>query len=320
MQIEPSDLSPADVAALVADRWGIHAASCTFLPVGFGAHHWGIEEADGQRWFVTADELPTDPEAAAAERSRLLAAYAAAADLADRGLPFVVAPEPKTNGRMGLEVPRPSHDYLLSVTEWFAGRSGDGRFADDADRRAVRAIVEELHREPAPAGIPLWDPQPPLRRELEALMTDLTTAWDSGPYSEPTRALLAFRRDEIARLYAALDERAPLVLAQREHWVPTHGEPHSANVLLTDTGPLLVDWESLALAPAARDLVTLEDPAAPMDGPVADLVRLRWWLWEVAIYGTQFARHHEGTADDDTAWNGLQYEMDEALDWLARHA
>ena len=37
-------------------------------------------------------------------------------------------------------------------------------------------------------------------------------------------------------------------------WVVTHGEPHAANVMRTANGRVLLDWDTVALAPPERDL------------------------------------------------------------------
>lgn len=42
--------------------------------------------------------------------------------------------------------------------------------------------------------------------------------------------------------------------------MPTHGEPHNDNQVVTADGVRLVDWESLALAPPERDYADLLVP------------------------------------------------------------
>ena len=69
---------------------------------------------------------------------------------------------------------------------------------------------------------------------------------------------------------------------------PTHGEPHTANQLVTPTGRLLVDWESLRRAPAERDLRVLVqdghgDLCAP-DWAMVEMFDLEWRLDEIAQY------------------------------------
>ena len=42
----------------------------------------------------------------------------------------------------------------------------------------------------------------------------------------------------------------------------THGEPHRGNIVVTDAGVVLVDWDTCLLAPPERDvwLVAGEEP------------------------------------------------------------
>ena len=118
---------------------------------------------------------------------------------------------------------------------------------------------------------------------------------------------------ELGRLYRRFDQLAAQALEGRERWVPTHGEPHTANVLWQLGGPVLVDWESLRVAPRERDLRTVlrgADGAEPLSAYVAhggtaeldddmvELFDLEWWLWEVAEYAVRFHGPHDGDDDD----------------------
>ncbi len=99
----------------------------------------------------------------------------------------------------------------------------------------------------------------------------------------------------------------------REHpWVATHGEPDSSNQLLTPGGRLLVDWESLKLAPAELDLRTLLDAGVETsaDAEMVELFDLEWRLSEISEFAAWFAAPHLGTADDDIAWAALREELD----------
>ena len=95
--------------------------------------------------------------------------------------------------------------------------------------------------------------------------------------------------------------------ARSRAWVATHGEPHERNLLLTDDGPRLVDWESLKLAPPERDLRVL---GVPGDAEMVELFDLEWRLDEVAQYAAWFAAPHAGTDDDRVALGGLRHELE----------
>jgi spectinomycin phosphotransferase len=95
--------------------------------------------------------------------------------------------------------------------------------------------------------------------------------------------------------------------------VPTHGEPHSANQLITASGIVLVDWESLALAPPERDLRTLvaagyADLVQP-DWSMIEMFDLEWRLDELFQYAAWFSRPHTGNASDVVALEDLVHEL-----------
>jgi spectinomycin phosphotransferase len=77
---------------------------------------------------------------------------------------------------------------------------------------------------------------------------------------------------------------------------------------------VLVDWESLRLAPRERDLRTVlrgADGAEPfsayvahggiadLDDHMVELFDLEWWLSEVADYAVRFSRPHAGDAEEE---------------------
>src|SRR5213078_2459045 len=70
-----------------------------------------------------------------------------------------------------------------------------------------------------------------------------------------------------------------------ETWVITHGEPKANNTMTTATGQVLVDWDTLALAPPARDvwMTALVDEYTSITGRTVASVdtqyyRLHWDL------------------------------------------
>jgi len=80
---------------------------------------------------------------------------------------------------------------------------------------------------------------------------------------------------------------------------------------VTGDGRLLVDWESLKLAPAERDLRTLTDEGAETDADpeLLELFDLEWRLDEISQYAAWFSAPHRGTRDDEIAFAGLREEL-----------
>ena len=105
-------------------------------------------------------------------------------------------------------------------------------------------------------------------------------------------------------------------MAPRKSWVITHGEPHERNQIVTLDTTLLVDWESVRLAPAERDWRTLLErgwaPHPGIDAAMLDLFDLEWRLDEISQYAAWFAAPHTGTASDRVAMGGLLHELTRA--------
>jgi spectinomycin phosphotransferase len=306
MLTEPTDLPPDVVLDVVQQHWDPEAVAAAYQPRGAGAHHWVVSGRRHPRWFVTADDVSAD-----GRLEELLDTYAAARDLAERGHHVVVptvAPrsEPTAVGVV-------AGARLLTVTPYLEGEPGPGEYADDNQRALIAGALGELHAERPPARTRPWTPGPPGRAELSDLLGHLDRPWTAGPFGESVRTALRRSGPELGRLYERFDALAALAADRKDTWVPTHGEPHTANVLWRSGGPVLVDWESLRVAPRERDLRTVlrgADGAEPLSAYVArggtadldedmvELFDLEWWLWEVADYAVRFHAPHEGDEDD----------------------
>jgi spectinomycin phosphotransferase len=175
--------------------------------------------------------------------------------------------------------------HLISLTPWIQAHSGPGAFADDAERVAVTGLLGRLHATARPRDVPVWRPELKHRVALESALLDLGRSWDTGPYAER----------------------------------------HTANVLWTEHGPLLVDWESVALAPRERDLRTVlagADGTGPasayvaaggctqlLDADTVELFERVWQLEEIGEYVGCFRRPHTGSSDDNRRWRDLMDEL-----------
>ena len=301
MREPPSFLTHAEVLDALRGHWDIDAGSLAHLPVGFGAHHWRAAGST-QDWFVTLDALLPRHTAATLE-----AAYAGAATLAAGGLEFMLAGRPATGG--AFTVPLAGH--ALSITPWRDGASGDGSMS--AARAAVtRSWLDRLHAAAPPAGLPRW--RPLVDADLgDELAIRTRRPWRNGPHGEQARSALGARIREIEVWVAAYHHLA--AATDEQTWVATHGEPHTRNQLDTADGTLLVDWESLKLAPRERDLRTLVEAGHPQpdaDQAMLTMFDLEWRLDEIHQYADWFEGPHAGTEDDRTALGGLLFELDRA--------
>lgn len=302
MREPPPHVTEADLLGAVREAWLPDADAAHHLPVGFGAHHWSVSAADGARLFVTLDALGSRHTAATLE-----GAYAGAAALAASGLEFVVPCLPACSGRFTVPFARGA----LSATPWVPGRRpGDGEFPHRPLAETSALQLSRLHAATPPAGLPVW--QPLVSADFAtSLATRLRTTWDSGPFGERARSALHGHLDDVLHWIAAYHRLAE---EARDHpWVPTHGEPHTRNMLLTQDGPVLVDWESLKLAPRERDLRPLIDSGhadlATPYWPMVEMFDLEWRLDEVSQYADWFEAAHTGSESDEVALGGLLSEL-----------
>jgi len=317
----PDRLSSDELAQVLSDGWGLTAASIGYRAVGFGSHHWEVTGTDAVRWFVTADDLGLkqsagEPDAAAP--GRLRAALATALGLRDCGISFVIAPvrtltgEPLmlTGQRMG-----------VALYPHVGGQSFPwGDFPTPEHRRGVLDMIIALHTAPARARrhARTEDFSVPLRDELELACQRAAAGWAAGPYASRAAALVDGNAAKIRRLLRRHDD---LVEEARRHpgrVVLTHGEPHPGNTMRTSAGWVLIDWDTVLLAPPERDLCSL-DPgdgsviAAYADAtgtvplpPLLELYRIRWDVADLAVMVSQFWRPHAGSQDDEMCWDLLR--------------
>ncbi len=294
MREPPPDVTDGDVLAAVRHGWAPQVTRVEHLPVGFGAHHWAAYDGPDRLLFVTFDRFAGRHTALSIE-----AAYAGALALRDGGLEFVLACLPGGGGSLTT----PFAAGALSCTPWVDGEPGG-----ELDEAWTATALHRLHAAEPPPDIPRW--QPLVGPDFAARTAQLVDRpWGPGPHADAARGAVRRHLDDLARWTDRYHHLAS-VAAERS-WVATHGEPHSDNQLLTPDGRLLVDWESLKLAPAELDLRTLVDAGVETDADaeMVELFDLEWRLDEIGQYAAWFAAPHAGTADDEIAFGGLLDEL-----------
>jgi spectinomycin phosphotransferase len=314
METRPPGITDAALRTSLSVGWGIEARTLDHAPVGFGSHHWRAAGADGDRWFITVDDLDSVPmlgTTRATVRAGLSTAFATAASLHDScGLSFVVAPVPALDGSFVRDL---DERYTIAVFRHVEGAAGGfDRTRGQGQRLALLERLALLHVS-TPSALPFEVQAIPGLASIEAALDELSGEWVGGPWSEQARAWLRSHEEplrnaiEAVRVASRADDRGHVV---------THGEPHPGNVLETAAGPVLVDWDTVALAHPERDLwlvVTDEDDIARYErasGIAVDRAALAryarvWDLADVASYLDQFRRPHVADADTEHAWSCL---------------
>jgi len=322
---------PQQLEAVLAEGWGLRPASLEYLPVGAGSHHWTLTDGDGQRHFVTVDDLDNkDWIGGSSEKVRdgLGRAYRTAVALRDKaGLQFVMAP---VAARDGEPLRRVDDRYTASVFPFLAGRShGFGPFADARLRDSVLDMICALHqstpivRDCAPRHALRFAG----REDLHAFLASPRQTWESGPFAEAARSLLAPHAADLAQLVMDFDRLVESTRRVRAHVVITHGEPHPANVMAVDGRLLLIDWDTVGLGPPERDVALIitatndgieryqQATGIELSPAVITLYRLRWYLDDLASAIRMFRNAHRDTPDTRHWRDSLSGHLEQLPKW-----
>ncbi len=322
MHDPPPDLDPARLAEELVAGWGLRPVTLRHLPVGFGGYHWRAMDAAGRVGFVSVAEIKhaAGPDTAFDHLMRALRTAMALRESADLG--FVIAPLP--DGR-GVPLRRLCHHYAVHLAPFVYGTTrGFGAARTARERRRLASAIGRLHaattRLPTDLA-PREDFALQARDVLERALEDLARPWTTGPYAEPTRRRLEARARHLVRELQAYDAGVARLRRRGSPWVVTHGEPHPGNVIAGPNARLaLVDWDTVALAPAERDLHLLlgrrlaawrayrrtAGAAATMERAALDLYRTRWRLTDVATAVATLRRAEARSADAEVSWRALR--------------
>jgi spectinomycin phosphotransferase len=320
----PAGIGDGEVGRALAEGWRIHAADLRYAAVGGGSYHWVMRDGEGERWFVTVDDLDDKPWLGHS-RVTVLDGLRAAMDTAlalrrEAGLRFVAAPIPALGG----ETVRPlAARYAIAVFPFLDGTSGRFGEAYPSRRRVELAgLLAALHQAtPTLARPPVARIGLPRRGALDAALDGLDQPWPGGPYCEPARELLIRTAGQVRSLLARFDQLAERVAARAA--VVTHGEPHGANFIRANfmragTGTMLIDWDTTGLAPPERDLWMIASNTGEelrrytaatgraIDRAALTFYRLRWALDDISAFLMQLRAARQRTAVTEHALRALQ--------------
>lgn len=325
MESQPTGITDEQLHAALVDSWGFNAARIDYVPLGFGSHHWMATGATGDRRFVTVDDLDGGARSRAAAFDSLAAAFAAARALRQLGLEFVVAPLPSIEGE---PIRALSDRYTIAVLPYVEGRAGSwGDVMGAAERARLIEVLAALHGETA--GVQSTAPrlgfEPIIRSQtvIEAALERAGHSWGSGPFAERVRHWLLDQQPDLRALLGRADRLCAQLATAPDDLVVTHGEPHPGNVIWTDAGIRLIDWDTVGLTLRERDLWWFggDDEAlaryAQLTGCAVDssaiaLYRDAWVTSDLAALLHVFRAEHRADEDTVHAWRIL-----ESLTWSA---
>jgi spectinomycin phosphotransferase len=121
----PDDIIDAQIVAELAVGWGFHAETCSYLPAGFGSHHWLAADAAGNLLFLIVHDLAamlhSPADTADAAFGRLPTAFRCAVSLRrDADLEFVTA---SANSTIALDLSTLTHRAVLRAAGCLPGLS-----------------------------------------------------------------------------------------------------------------------------------------------------------------------------------------------------
>jgi spectinomycin phosphotransferase len=316
----PEEFESTALIGSLADGWGFQVEAIDYAAVGFGSYHWVATDSTGTRGFVTVDDLEQKPWLGDTRESvfdGLTRAFDTAVALRDAGLGFVVAPILTSDGEA---VRRIGARHSIALFPFLEGRAGlFGEYGTADERTAVVTMFARLHQATSAVDsiARRIDLSLPGRGYLESGLQEVNRTWSGGPFSEPARQALARHVSDVAELLGLFDRLSRYVATRSSKWVVTHGEPHAVNLIRTDVSHMLVDWDTVALAPPERDLWMLvgdaEDDATTYvnttghepDRVAMDFFRLTWDLGDLAAYTHVLRSPHSNSEDTVKAFEGL---------------
>ncbi len=318
MHERPTRIIDDDLIAVLRAHWQLAPNEMRYLPVGFGGYHWLVTDSGGARWFVTVNELPdhgSEPGFA-----DFAAAMQTAASLASAaGLDFVVAP---VRTLAGQAAHRLGSRYALTVFPFCEGvASSFGDPLTGQERATLSGILAALHNSTAildVRAVPVRSLQLAERAVISLSLRERGAPWQGGPFAEPARVALTEYGPDLVRALARFDALVATVSNDGRAPVITHGEPHPGNILRARGRLMLVDWDTVGLAPPERDLWWILAEAGQQSASYTELTgrevsqdalalyRLRWTLDDISLFLADLRAPHERTADTEVSFAGFR--------------
>ena len=309
MKDEPHDIHYADVNQALHDGWGIRVKSATYVPLGSGSYHWVIANDMRRPLFITLDDFGPRKSSYANSFEAIDRALSTAWSLRHlANLDFVVAPIPTEAGDMTWRL---RSRYAISVFPAVDGKSGTfGKHRPQDVQEVVQLLVRLHDATPVVANLaPQTNMIITKRKDLEDAMENTHRAWSGGTLSESARLLLVKNKQYVSQLINDFDQLVKVVLETPATWVVTHGEPHPGNIIRNSSMVKLVDWDTVQIAPAERDLWMLtgdiddvsslysRESRRMVSAVGINMYRVRWHLSNIANYIDQLRSPHYDTAD-----------------------
>ncbi len=315
MKIDTSGIDPGRLAQRLNAEYelDLDTPSVAFFPHGEEAYSYVGTGRDGGRHFIRAQRTTGAPA--------LESVFAVTHGLHARcGLRQVVAPYQTRRGAFTCR----HGEYTVAVFPFIEGPTAfEAGLSDEGLARATALIAGVHSSGRCLAG--LLHAQETFENPFEApILRALGAAEAPDPsanvYQRRARQLLIAERADILATLATMRQLQAEAQRLDPEWVPTHGDPNLANILIDERGVLhLTDWGEVALGPRERDLFhfTGERFEAFLCRYLATVGRVelherlfafytyRWTVQEIADYTTRILFRNTDPMEDRHAWEEL---------------
>ena len=245
--LEKPNIADETIVACLHDEYRLQIASIEFLPLGADRHTavYRVNANDGTPYFIKLRSGDFDP------MSIIVPKY-----LHDQGIAQIIPPHATHSQTLWADL----GDFKLTVSPYNEGRDGYTVTLTDQHWVDLGRVLKQIHTAALPAAI-----TDHLKRETfsdhwyEAVRTFQQSAAET-PYPDPVSAQLAAfliaHKATINNLVNRAEYLAGFLQARPGEFVLCHADIHAANVLIDSDDQLyVVDWDTLILAPKARDLM-----------------------------------------------------------------
>jgi spectinomycin phosphotransferase len=303
------------------DRFGLHIAQVTFLPLGADVNSavYRVTADTGTAFFLKL-RWGNFNEIAVAIRAFLHA----------QGIRQVIAPIATTTHDLWVR----AHGFDWILYPYFGGKTGFEATLSKPQWIALGASIKAVHTTLLPADlverVPREDYSPIWRTSVKRFDKQVQQDRSADPTAASLAAFWMTKRDEIESIVERAEQLAHALQKGTVDLAVCHSDLHGGNVLVgADDEIAIVDWDEPILAPKERDLMFIgggvggiwnreQEASWFYEGygrTEIDLLALSYYRYErivadIAAYAEQIFGMH-GSVEDRQ--EGLQQVMDQFL-------
>ncbi|MGE5335336.1 MAG: phosphotransferase enzyme family protein [Nitrososphaerota archaeon] len=319
--LTPPAISADTIIACLRERYGLHVARATFLPIGADINTavFRLETDDNASCFLKLRRGDFDE-----------VAVAVPAFLHAQGIREVMAPLPTADQRLWAS----GHGFDWILYPFFNGHDGYEGALSEAQWVALGRSLKAVHSTTLPPAlgqrVPRESYSPRWRDVVRRFDQEVSAGGYEDPISQKLAAFWVTKRPDILIMVERAEQLGETLRQRTDAFVLCHADMHPGNVLLgADDELAIVDWDNPIFAPKERDLMCLGGGVSTVwsdareealfyqgyGSTEIDPVALSYYRYErivadVAAYGAQIFGI-EGNEEDRE--NGLRQLMSQFL-------